>query len=158
MFEPHETHHADRSTTPLHRAALPWTILVVDADDETRALYRQSFALSGCEVVEASDGREALTKALVRPPALVVTEIRLPFVDGCALCEILRRDRTTADVPILVVTAESRSAHIERVRKAGADAVLIKPTTPEQILAETQRLVTSAKDMRRQVLGFSPKH
>jgi CheY-like chemotaxis protein len=42
-------------------------ILAVDSDDDTRALYRASFALSQCEVIEASDGREALTHALRRP-------------------------------------------------------------------------------------------
>jgi CheY-like chemotaxis protein len=148
MFAPHNRPHAESATTPPHLAALPWTILVVDADDETRALYRHSFSLAGCEVVEAADGREALTKALIRPPTLVVTETRLPFVDGYALCEILRVDRTTADVPILIVTAEARPAQIERARKAGADTVLIKPTTAEHVLSEARRLMADAKRIR----------
>jgi CheY-like chemotaxis protein len=58
--------------------------------------------------VEASDGRDALTKTLMHPPALIVTELRLPFIDGYALCERLRSDRATADVPILVVASDSR--------------------------------------------------
>jgi len=148
MFPPYETPHTESSTTPRQVGALARTILVVDGDDDTREQYRQSFALAGWDVVEASDGREALTKALIRPPTLVVTETRLRFVDGYALCEILRRDRTTADVPILVVTAESRPVHIERARNAGADGVLIKPTTPEQLWTETQRLVADARAMR----------
>jgi hypothetical protein len=69
-------------------------------------------------------------------------------VDGYALCEILRRGRTTVDIPILVITTESRLAQVERVRQAGADVVLIKPTTPEQMLAETRRLFNDAKQMR----------
>src|SRR2546426_9483610 len=95
-------HHVTVQTLPTTndlRAPAPIPrILIVDATEDTRELYRQSFQLSGCDVVEASDGRDALTKALVRPPSLVVTEITLPFLDGCALCEILRRDRTTADI------------------------------------------------------------
>ena len=74
-----------RSLGPIPR------ILIVDASDDTRELYRQSFQLSGCHVVEASDGRDALAKALGSPPSLVVTEISLPFLDGYALCEILPR-------------------------------------------------------------------
>jgi CheY-like chemotaxis protein len=62
-------------------------ILVAEADDDTRALYTQSFALVGCDVMEASDGREALAIGLVRPLNLVVTEIKLPLVDGFAPCE-----------------------------------------------------------------------
>jgi DNA-binding response OmpR family regulator len=113
----------------------------VDADADTRELYRRSFALAGYDVVEASDGRDALTIALVRPPTLVVTEIRLPFVDGYALCEILRRDRATSEVPILVVTDEIRPVQMNRARKAGADTVLMKPTTPDTVVNEVRRLL-----------------
>jgi CheY-like chemotaxis protein len=121
-------------------------ILVVDADDDTRALYRASVELSQCEVVEASDGRDALTKALMRTPALVITELTLPFINGYALCELLRRDRATAEVPILVVTAEARPAERDRARQAGADSVLLKPATPERVVEEVRRLLTLSDD------------
>jgi two-component system cell cycle response regulator DivK len=125
------------------RLAVTWApsrpILVVDADQDTRALYRRSFERAGFRVVEASDGREALAKALVSPPAVVVTELSLPFVDGYALCGILRGERTTAHVPIVVVTTESGFAEMARAR-AGADVVLVKPAPIEAILDETRRL------------------
>jgi CheY-like chemotaxis protein len=114
---------------------------VVDPDDDTRSLYREWFQTSDCDVIEAADGRDALTKALVRPPALVVTETRLPFIDGYALCEILRVDHLTIDVPILVVTSDARASELARIKTSGANAVLVKPVTPEQLLAETRRLL-----------------
>jgi CheY-like chemotaxis protein len=125
----------------------PLSILVVDADPGTRAVYRESFALSGSTVVEASDGREALAKALSDPPAIVVTALNLPLIDGYALCEILRRDPATANVPILVITGESRRA-ADRALSLGADAVVLKPSTPEFILAETRRLIADARELR----------
>ena len=115
-------------------------VLVVDPDTDTRALYRCAFEAAGFHIVEASDGRDALAKALMRPPTLVITEIGVPFLDGCALCEILRRDRTTADVPIVVVTAEARTVKLERARRAGADAVFVKPVPVEPLLEEMRRL------------------
>jgi CheY-like chemotaxis protein len=130
-------------------------ILVVDPDKLTRNLYRQSFALIGCDVVEACDGREALANALIAPPALVVTEAVLPFVDGFGLCDILRRDRATAAVPILVVTSEARPAEIDRIRRIGADVVLVKPTTPDRILAETQQLMAHAAGRQGPVASTS---
>jgi CheY-like chemotaxis protein len=120
-------------------------VLVVDPHDDTRALYRESFERNGCEVVEASDGREALTHALQRPPTLVVTETVLPFIDGYALCQILRRDQATTDVPILVVTGDARASELSRAFRSGASALLVKPTTAEQIWTETRRLI--ADDM-----------
>jgi len=112
----------------------------VERDDDTRSLYRQILEFVRCDVVEASDGRDALAKALVQVPSLVITELRLPFVDGLALCEILRRDRTTANVPILIVTGETRPAAVNRARTI-ADGVLTKPTMPDEIVNEIQRLM-----------------
>jgi two-component system, chemotaxis family, chemotaxis protein CheY len=116
-------------------------ILVVDADDDTRSLYRESLRLAGCDVVDAADGREALVKALTHRPALVVTETRLPMFDGYALCEVLRRDSMTRGVPILVVTTETRPTELDRARESGADGVLVKPVPPDALLKEIRRLL-----------------
>jgi CheY-like chemotaxis protein len=129
-------------------------IVVADADDDTRALYHVLFARDGYDVVEASNGRDALMKVLLQPaPTLVVTEIALPLVDGYALCEIVRHDRATADVPIMVITAEGRPAQVDRARHAGADAVLVKPATPDTILYETRWLLANCKDLRARSAG-----
>src|SRR5438034_1677737 len=137
---PHYRFGTHDATTIAPSAAARARILVVDPDDDTRSLYREWFQTSDCDVIEAADGRDGLTKALVRRPALVVTETRLPFIDGYALCEILRVDHLTIDVPILVVTSDARASEVARIKTSGANAVLVKPVTPEQLLAETQRL------------------
>jgi len=138
-----------KSTSEAHVAAHPVRVLVVDPDADTRALYREAFHANGWDVVEGTDGREALAEALARPPALVVTEIRLPFLDGYALCDILRRDPATTAVPILVVTAEPRVDGPDGARRVEANAVLVKPTMPEQVLAETRRLLSDRRDADR---------
>ena len=116
-------------------------VLVADADDDTRSLYRESLSLAGCEVVDAADGRDALVKALSHRPALVITETQLPIFDGYALCEVLRRDSMTRTVPILVVTEEKQPTELDRARDAGADSVLNKPVSPDALLNEVQRLL-----------------
>src|SRR5438552_11303629 len=73
----------------------------------------------------------------------------LPFLDGYALCQILRRDRVTADVPILAITADGHPSHIERARQAGADIVLVKPTSMETVLTEMRRLTNDFKGAGR---------
>jgi CheY-like chemotaxis protein len=74
-------------------------------------------------------------------------------VDGLALCEILRQDRTTANVPILVVTAKSRVADLTGARKL-ADAVLAKPARPDMVLDEVKRLTTPT-ERREQSIAIS---
>ena len=132
------------TASPLFSPGTTPRVLVVDGDADNRELYRDCFTLAGWTVTEAVDGREALVQALVAKPWVVVMELRLPLIDGVSLCEILRQDKTTAAVPILVVTSETRPAQLARAERAGADAVLIKPSTPDVVIAETERLVRTA--------------
>lgn len=120
----------------------PIVVLIADADANTRARYRDAFTRAGCDVVEAIDGRDALAKALPSPPSLVVTELTLPFVNGRALCDILRRDPLTAGVPILVVTTGDAA---ERADGIHADALLLKHTAPDSLVREAQRLLATPR-------------
>src|ERR1700704_5020043 len=106
-------------------------VLIADPDPDARALYRTSLGLRGWVVEEADDGTEALAKVFSRHPRLIVTETRLPTIDGYTLCELLRKDATTHRVPVLFLTA-TQSAQVERARLAGADSVLAKPCHPER--------------------------
>jgi DNA-binding response OmpR family regulator len=121
-------------------------VLVVDPDPEIRTRYERSFVMAGFDVAQAADGREALTKALVHPPSLVVMELRLPLIDAFALCEILRRDRATARTPILVVTAETQPGDLERIRSVGADDVLPKSIAPDVLAQRVGQLVAASDD------------
>jgi two-component system, cell cycle response regulator DivK len=127
-------------SSPPHGELKP-KILVADADAATRALYSEVLGLAGWEVLQASDGREALTVALVRVPNVVLTDLRLSIIDGQSLYQILRCDRTTAAVPIVTVTGESRSSELDRARRSGADMVLTKPIAPEVLLEKINGLL-----------------
>ena len=127
------------SVSPNHRR--PTRILVAEPDSDTRMLYREFLRGRGSDVVDVVDGRDAMARALSVRPSLVITELRLPIVDGFALCSVLRRDSLTKTVPIVVVTAESRPSEVDRAHAAGADVVLIKPVTPESLLREVDRLL-----------------
>jgi CheY-like chemotaxis protein len=119
-------------------------VLVVDPDADSRAFYRELLALEGLTVVEAVDGRDAMTQALMNPPALVMTELVMPLVDGYSLCQVLRADPATRHVPIVMITADEREAGLSLARRAGADGVLVKPASVDHILAEVRRLLVSS--------------
>ena len=128
--------NTQRKTTP--------RIIVADADPDIRAMYRESLRIACAEVIEATDGREALVQALMQPPALVITELWLPILNGYELCAVLRRDLQTRSVPVFVVTGESRTSALEHAWDAGADLVFMKPLTPEALLREAQRFIGDA--------------
>src|SRR5262249_23148742 len=126
-------------------------VLVVDGDVDTREMYGEFFAKKRWTVTHARDGRDALVLAFKEPPSIVVTELWLPVIDGLALCRLLRRARLTRAIPILVVTSETRGDYLKQAEQVGANAVLIKPSTPDAVSAEIDRL-TSASTVR----GFAP--
>jgi CheY-like chemotaxis protein len=122
-------------------------ILVADGDATIRAAYISSLRQDSRDIIEAADGRDALVKALVRVPALVVTELDLPLIVGFTLCEILRRDRMTTDVPIVVATDRRDPADIRHARRVGADAVLAKSPV-EAVTGEVARLLMEGRALR----------
>src|SRR5690242_14771118 len=109
---PFQTERTNERTNEGYVRCATRRVLVADPDEDTRTLYRLALPPAGWEVSEASDGRDALTQALAEPPTFIITELRLPLIDGFALCEILRRDPATHSVPILVVTTETRPAEL----------------------------------------------
>jgi CheY-like chemotaxis protein len=114
--------------------------LIVDGDEDTRDLYQTILVPREYSVEHATNGREALTLAIQHPPDIIVTETRLRHVDGFCVCELLRANRDTRTVPIVVLTADARPESLERARRAGADVVLTKPCLPEVLLTEMDRL------------------
>ena len=122
--------------------------LLVDRDDDTRAMYAEFLRLASCDVEQAADGRQALAIAISRQPHIVITETHLPGIDGFDLCRLLRADRATRSTPIIVVTGDGYAADIQRAREAGATEVLIKPCLPEVLLAATKQLLEQVGAVR----------
>jgi two-component system, OmpR family, phosphate regulon response regulator PhoB len=131
------------STAPASSIFSPRRVLVVDGDVDTREMYGEFFANQCWRVTQARDGRDALVLALKERPSIVVTELWLPIIDGLALCRLLRRDRLTRAIPILVVTSETRADYLRQAAQVGANAVLIKPSTPNTVSAEIDRLTSA---------------
>ena len=122
--------------------------LLVDRDADTRKMYAEYLRGSHYEVDEAEDGREALARAIGTPPDVVVTETRLPGMDGVSLCTLLRQDAATRDIPVVFVTGDAFERDVRRAQAAGAESVLIKPCLPQDLLAEIKRLTALSKDLR----------
>ena len=116
-------------------------ILIATPDRDTREMYRYFLQKGGYDVVLAANGQDAIATALARPPSLVVTDTWLPQLDGFGLCGQLRKEPSTAAVPVVVLTSDAWSATIERAYRAGADVVLVKPVLPAELLEHSRRVL-----------------
>jgi two-component system, cell cycle response regulator DivK len=117
-------------------------VLVVDHDLHTREMYGEWLRFSGFRVTEAAQADEAFEKAHTLRPSIITTGISLnEGGDGCMLCDRLKHDDNTKEIPVLVVTAWALGGHVERARRAGCDGVLLKPCPPTALLEEIKRLI-----------------
>lgn len=115
--------------------------LVVDPHEDTRALYSEFLQRSGWETVEAADGASALSLAASRPPHLLLTELRVPRIDGLTLIHLLKSDSNTAPALVVVITADARTEELESARRLGADLVFPKPADLAAVFQRVDALV-----------------
>jgi CheY-like chemotaxis protein len=112
-------------------------ILIADGDQTVRALQKFFLEKAGFSVTFVDDGQAALERALTQP-ALIVTEIMIPKIDGLTLCRRLRADPVTRAIPIVVF---SILAAATRAKEAGAAAFLRKPLVESIFVTTIQELI-----------------
>ena len=120
------------------------TVLVVDDREADQDLHCLLLHRWGLRAIAASDGREALAYTRAVRPDAVVTDLRMPHLDGWGLLAHLRAAPETAGIPVLVVTAHEVDAPTERARTAGAAAVLLKPLDVRAFREALTRALASA--------------
>jgi len=121
------------------------TVLIVDDDRRITDMLRRTLAYEGYSVVTAANGHEALARAQVHRPDVVVLDWLMPGMDGI---EVAKRLRAADAVPILMLTA--RDAVEDRVEglDSGADDYLVKPFAPIELLARIRALLRRTEPAR----------
>ena len=117
------------------------TILLVEDQEDNRTIYRTILAHAGYRVLEAVDGEAAVRTAREQRPDLVLMDISIPRLDGWEATRILREDPTTAQIPVVALTAHALAHDRARAAQLGYAAYLVKPIAPMAVVAEVQRLL-----------------
>ena len=127
-------------------------LLLVEDDPALSELLEYRFSNEGCHVRCTADGDEALILAAEDLPDLIILDWMIEGTSGIEVCRRLRRDKKTAHVPIIMLTA--REAEDDRVRglEIGADDYLTKPFSPRELFA---RVVAVMRRIRPALAGES---
>ena len=126
-------------------------VLVVDDNKITTKLMRRYLETNGFEAEEAYDGMECLEKVAVRQPACIVLDVMMPRLDGFETVKILKHDVSTAQIPVVIVTALNDMATQVRAVEAGADDFLTKPVEEKLLVAKANVLTALATERIRTV-------
>jgi len=115
-------------------------ILILEDDDSIRRMVTVLLEARGFSVHAASNGKDALDWAMVRPPDLAVLDLAMPgLYDGFEVIRRLRTSPNTSHTPLIVLSARDDETSRTRARDAGADSFLPKPFSPGALLREIER-------------------
>lgn len=103
-----------------------YKIMLVEDDNNLRAIYGDRLMAEGYEIVSARDGEEALALAVKEKPDLIISDVMMPKISGFDMLDILRTTPETKDVKVIMMTALSQAEDKERADKLGADKYLVK--------------------------------
>ena len=110
-------------------------ILTVDDSKMVRMIVTKAFAPYGLEIHEASNGTEALIKAIELQPDLIFLDITMPDMNGLAVLEQMRVVETLKNTPVVMLTAESGNNSIARADELKVIGYVPKPFKAEKLLA-----------------------
>ncbi len=124
------------------------SVLVVDDDPDVARFVEVNLRSAGYEVTVASDGQEALERAVELRPDLVLLDVMMPKLDGFEVAQRLRRDARTSSTSIIMLTAKALSSDKVLGLSTGADDYIIKPFDPVELLARVKGTLRRAREMR----------
>jgi two-component system, cell cycle response regulator DivK len=114
-------------------------ILVVEDQEDLRAILHDFLSASGYSVIEAVGGAESVAKAASERPDLVLMDIQLPVLDGYDATRQIKALPGVAAIPIIAVSSFAMKGDEEKARASGCDDYVTKPYSPVDLLRLVQR-------------------
>lgn len=127
-------------------------VLLIEDDVQIQELIRYNLEKEGYVVLTAFDGEQGLNLARIEKPDLIILDQTLPVIDGYDVCKILRAQRDTAAIPIIILSA--RDDVVDKVigLELGADDYMTKPFSPRELIARIKARLREGqrkKDLRK---------
>ena len=118
-------------------------VLIVDDEPDIVDVWRRSLLMEGFDVIAAYDGISAIDIADQDSPDLVLLDIMMPMMSGYEVCAQLKTNPHTEHIPVICVTSAQGPEVRTQVQQAGAQALLVKPFTTEELVAQINRYLPS---------------
>jgi two-component system response regulator MprA len=120
---------------------MTWNILVVDDDPAMRLILRDGLEHKGFSVFEAVDGLDSVEKVEHTRPDLIIMDVMMPRMDGLTACRLLKQHEATADVPIIILSADACAENRKAGFEAGAIMYIEKPVKINLLSQTIQELL-----------------
>lgn len=113
-------------------------ILIIEDQEDNRAILRDLLSQAGYALIEAADGEEGVELAQSERPDLILMDIQLPLIDGYEATRRIKAKPELKSIPIIAVTSYALSGDEAKARAAGCDGYVTKPFSPRDLLAKVR--------------------
>jgi DNA-binding response OmpR family regulator len=117
------------------------TILLIDDDELVLKLLDINFRPRGFKVIDFLGGEGAFEKAREAKPSLIILDIMMPLVDGWAVLEQLKKDDTTREIPVIILTVKGSPNDMSKALDMGAYRYVIKPFNPGMLVSLVEETI-----------------
>ncbi len=132
-------------------------LLLADDSITIQKVVNLTFADEGIEVITASDGDSAMQKFVENRPDLVMVDVNMPGMDGYRICELIKQDNDTKQIPVILLVGSFEPFDEEEARRVGADDYLTKPfQSIRQLVNKVSSLLGSEKEESSANVNFEP--
>lgn len=122
------------------------TIIVIEDEHDIRELIAYNLESEGYKVLKAPAGVEGIELARAKTPDLVLLDIMLPDIDGLEVCRKLKREESTKDIPVIMLTAKSEDSDVISGLELGAEDYITKPFSPRVLIARIRAVLRRSSD------------
>lgn len=123
-------------------------ILIVDDSRFTIELIKSIVEPEHINVISANEGKEGIKKAKEEHPDLVILDVLLPELDGYKVCEVLKSDEKTKNIPVLMLTVKDTISDVQKGFSSKADYYMTKPFENETLLSNIKQIFSDTDSAR----------
>jgi len=116
-------------------------ILLVDDHQTVFRLLAAIVRIKGYELLYAESGQQGIVMARQELPDLILLDVMMPDIDGFKVCQYLKENPETKDIPVMFLTARGAEGELETGRKAGADGFMTKPFQTIEVFKQIEKLL-----------------
>jgi DNA-binding response OmpR family regulator len=110
------------------------TILIAEDERDIRDLITFTLTYAGYEVLQATNGEEAVKIALEEKPDLVLLDVRMPYMNGYEACIKMKSEESLQDLPVVFLSAKGQETEVQTGLQAGAVEYILKPFSPDELI------------------------
>ena len=128
---------------------MPHKILIAEDERDIRELVKYSLTFAGFEVVEASNGIEAVDRTVAEKPDLILMDVRMPKMTGYEACKQLKAIDEVKDIPVTFLSAKGQESEIQQGMDVGAVEYILKPFAPDYLTDRVNEVLKQGGELQQ---------